>query len=104
MAMYQGNVERYDISIESPNIFTNYKSVIHLDGAFGLAFLYFVPDGENLGTNQKRANENVFDIYYHMYSWPHFTELLRRPKVHFFYDDVSNTAEIRSDPIAPGPV
>ena len=66
-------------------------------GAFGLAILYFVPQDGQLGKNQKRAGHDIFDIYYWMDSWPHFTDLLRNEKpVHFQYDDSDNTAQISS--------
>jgi hypothetical protein len=40
---------------------------------------------------------DIFDIYYWMDSWPHFTDLLRNDKpVHFQYDDSDNTAQISS--------
>jgi hypothetical protein len=67
------------------------------DGAFGLAILYFVPQDGQLGKNEKRAGQDIFDIYYWMDSWPHFTDLLRNEKpVQFQYDDSNNTAQIRS--------
>ena len=99
MTEYQGNVQSYVLDIQSPNNPYNYKSVISLHGAFGLAILYFVPQNGQLGENQKRAGHNIFDIYYWMGSWPHFTDLLRNEKpVHFQYDDSNNTAQIRSVP------
>jgi hypothetical protein len=62
-----------------------------------LAILYFVPQDGQLGKNQKRAGHDIFDIYYWMDSWPHFTDLLRNEKpVHFQYDDSNNTAQISS--------
>jgi hypothetical protein len=105
MTMFQGAVKTYTLSINSPNIFTNYKNVIYLNGDFGLAFLYFVPEGGQLGANHKRAGENIFDIYYNMYSWAQFTDLLRNEKpVRFFYDDSSNTANVVTgdEPVGEG--
>ena len=97
MTQYQGNVQSYVLDIQSPNSFYNHKSVISLHGAFGLAILYFVPHDGQLGQNQKRAGQEIFDIYYWMDSWPHFTDLLRNEKpVQFEYDDSNNTAQIRS--------
>ena len=99
MTQYQGNVQSYVLDIESPNNPYNHKSVISLHGAFGLAILYFVPQDGQLGMNQKRAEHEIFDIYYWMDSWPHFTDLLRNEKpVHFQYDDFNNTAQITSVP------
>lgn len=98
MAVYQGTVTTYDMSIESPNVSTNYKSVIYLKGAFGVAFLCFVPEGGQLGTNQKRPGQNAFDIYYWMSSWAHFVDMLRYEKpVLFYYDDSTNTAVVRAN-------
>ena len=99
MTQYQGNVQKYVLDIQSPNSFYNHKSVISLHGAFGLANLYFVPQDGQLGQNQKRAGHDIFDIYFWMDSWPHFTDLLRKEKpVHFRYDDSNNTAQITSVP------
>jgi hypothetical protein len=99
MTQYQGNVQSYVLEIQSPNSPYNQKRVISLHGAFGLAILYFVPQDGQLGENQKRAGQEIFDIYYWMDSWPHFIDLLRNEKlVHFLYDDSNNTAQIRSVP------
>jgi hypothetical protein len=99
MTQYQGNVQSYVLDIQSPNSSYNHKSVISLHGAFGLAILYFVPQDGQLGQNQKRAGQDIFDIYYWMDSWPHLTDLLRNEKpAHFQYDDSNNTAQITSVP------
>jgi hypothetical protein len=97
MTQYEGNVQSYVLEIQSPNNPYTYKSAISLHGAFGLAILYFVPQDGQLGKNQKRAGHDIFDIYYWMDSWPHFTDLLRNEKpVHFQFDDSNNTAQISS--------
>ena len=97
MTQYQGNVQSYVLEIQSPNNPYTYKSAISLHGAFGLAILYFVPQDGQLEKNQKRAGQDIFDIYYWMDSWPHFTDLLRNEKpVQFQYDDSNDTAQIRS--------
>ena len=97
MTQYQGNVQSYVLEIQSPNSPYDQKGVISLHGAFGLAILYFVPQDAQLGKNQKRAGQDIFDIYYWMDSWPHFTDLLRNEKpVQFQYDDSNDTAQIRS--------
>jgi hypothetical protein len=89
-------VQSYDLSIQSPNVPTNYKSVIHLSGTFGLAFLAFVPDGGQLGTNGKRPSENAFDVFLPGSSWPNVVDALRHAKqVTFFFDDSGNTMEIQ---------
>src|SRR5262245_54435364 len=100
MTQYSGQVNNYALSIYAPNVDQDYKSVIYLEGTFGLAFLYFVPSGGTLGTNQKRDKEDpgdpdVFDIWYWMYSWPHFVDMLRNEKpVTLNYDDAYQLAEI----------
>jgi hypothetical protein len=97
MTQYQGNVQSYVLEIQSPNNPYTYKNAISLHGAFGLAILYFVPQDGQVEKNQKRAGQDIFDIYYWMDSWPHFTDLLRNEKpVHFQYDDSNNTAQISS--------
>lgn len=83
-----------DFVIDSPNVHTNYKKVIHLKGDFGLAILYFVPEEEALGTNRKRQNRNVYDIYYSMNTWSQFVDLLRNEKPVYFYYDVSNNTAV----------
>jgi hypothetical protein len=105
MAIYSSVVNTYDLSIQTPNVPTNYKNVIHLKGTFGLAFLYFVPDGVALGTNKKRAGQNVFDVYYSMTTWSQYVDLLRHEKpVYFYYDDSNNTAVIKTsdEPVGEG--
>ena len=97
MTQYQGNVQSYVLEIQSPNSPYDQKGVISLHGAFGLAIFYFVPQDGQLGKNQKRAEHDIFDIYYWMDSWPHFTDLLRNEKpVQFQYNDSNDTAQIRS--------
>ena len=97
MTQYQGNVQSYVLEIQSPNSPYDQKGVISLHGAFGLAILYFVPQDGQLGKNQKRVEHDIFDIYYWMDSWPHFTDLLRNEKpVQFQYDNSNDTAQIRS--------
>ena len=78
MTQYQGNVQSYVLEIQSPNSPYDQKGVISLHGAFGLAILYFVPQDGQLGQNQNRAGQDIFDIYYWMDSWPlcHKLELL----------------------------
>jgi hypothetical protein len=94
MTQYRGNVQSYVLEIQSPNSPYHQKGVISLHGAFGLAILYFVPQDGQLGKNQKRAGQDIFDIYW-MDSWPHITDLLRNEKpVQFEYDDSNDTAAL----------
>ncbi len=67
-----------------------------------------MPEGGQLGKNQKRPGANIFDVYYWMYSWPHFVDMLRNEKpIVFYYDDNYNTCQIstRDEPVgeAEGP-
>ena len=91
MTQYQGNVQSYVLEIQSPNSPYDQKAVISLHGAFGLAILYFVPQDGQLGKNQKRAGQEIFDIYYWIDSWPHLTDLLRNEKPVQFKFDVLTT-------------
>jgi hypothetical protein len=77
-------VHSYVLDIQPPNNPYNHKSVITLHGAFGWAILYFVPQDAQLGENQNRAGQEIFDVYYWMDSWPHFTDLLRNEKLAHF--------------------
>ncbi len=102
MALFQGLITLYDLSIQTPNIFTNYKSTIAVHGSFGLAFLNFVPDGGELGVNGKRDNENVFDIYFFMSSWLPFVDMLHHEKeIIFFFEDEGQTAQLNSTLVPP---
>ena len=75
MTQYQGNVQSYVLEIQSPNSPYDQKAVISLHGAFGLAILYFVPQDGQLGKNQKRAGQEIFDISY----WMDFLAAFHRP-------------------------
>lgn len=105
MAIYRSVVTAYVLKIESPNVHTNYKNVIYLKGAFGLAFLYFVPDGVALGVNRKRPGQDIFDVYYSMPAWSQCVDLLRNEKpAYFSFDDSNNTAVITTtdEPVGEG--
>lgn len=107
MTTYNSAVSTYILKINSPNVPTNYKNVIYLKGAFGLAFLYFVPDGLSLGTNRKRTGQNIFDIFYSMTTWSQCVDLLRNEKpIYFFYDDSNNTSVITTtdEPVGEGEI
>jgi hypothetical protein len=98
MTLYQGEVEKYTLSISDPSRPTNWKNWIALEGSFGVAFLYFVPPGGSLRPNKKRAAFNTFDIDYWMSSYPLFIDMLRNEKpVYFLYDDSSNRAEVATN-------
>lgn len=87
----RGEIDRYDLSVQTPSVHTNYKRVIHCFGSFGIAFLYFVPEDLPLGENNKREGRDVFDIYYRMRDWGAITDVLRNEKpVWFFFDNYDN--------------
>ncbi len=93
MAIFQCTVNAYDLSIQSPTGSTQYEGVIHLRGAFGLAFLHFVPDGVALPSNRKRPGQHAFDVYYRMSLWTFVVDMLRNEKqVTLFFDEADNSA------------
>ena len=93
MANYYGKIDTYTLKIETPNVHTNYKRLIYLKGSFGLAFVYFVPEGGQLGTNRKRIDGNVFDVYLWESAWDPVVDIVRNEKpVSFYYKSDSNTA------------
>lgn len=86
-----GEIDKYDLSVQTPSVHTNYKRVIHCFGSFGLAFLYFVPEDLPLGENKKREGRDVFDIYYRMGDWGAIVDVLRNERpVLFFFDNYNN--------------
>lgn len=93
MANYYGKIDTYTLKIETPNVHTNYKRVLYLKGSFGLAFVYFVQEGGQLGTNRKRPDRNVFDVYLWESAWNAVVDIVRNEKpVSFYYNSDSNTA------------
>jgi hypothetical protein len=91
MMSYSGEITTYTLSIQTPSVHTNYKSLIYLKGSFGLAFLCFVPEGGSLGTNRKREGSDVFDAYFYYDAWGPMVDTLRNEKpVWFFFDDYDN--------------
>ena len=95
MASYNGEIDTYTLRIKTPNQPTNYNRVIFSRGSFGLAFLYFVPVGNALGTNRKRAGRNVFDVYFWMDTWEPTVDMLRNEKpVYFGYSDTTGRGSI----------
>ena len=103
MAIYQGNVKSYYLCVRTPNAHSAFKAAIHISGKFGLGYMNFVPDGQQLPPNKKHSGRDVFEVHYWMSSWTHCVDLLRYEKpVFFFYDDSSNTAELRTNSEAVG--
>jgi hypothetical protein len=97
MTDYGGKIDTYDLHAQTPNVPTKYKRVIHLKGSFGLAFVYFVPEGGQLGTNKKRSGRDVFDVYFWESAWDPIVDMLRNEEpVRFYYHSDNNTAGIRT--------
>lgn len=97
MAGFKGQINKYGLSVQTPNVFTNYKRVIDVNGKFGLGFLYFVPAGGKLGQNKKRDGKDVFDVYFWMEDYAALTDMLRNEKpVYFFYNTDNNTCVIKT--------
>jgi hypothetical protein len=66
---------------------------------------YFVPQNGTLGTNQKRAGEDVFDVWSWMSTWPHCVDMLRNESpVNFYYNDAVNLAMLTTsqEPVGEG--
>ncbi|MBZ4423135.1 hypothetical protein [Myxococcus sp. RHSTA-1-4] len=93
MAQFRGVIKQYSLKVNSANEY--YNNVLYIYGDFGLAYLYFIAEGAPLSQNRKRSGENVFDIFFRMYSWAHLVDLLRNEKpVYFFFDDSLSTASL----------
>lgn len=104
MATYFGKIDTYFANVLSPKNYGG-KRVINLNGSFGKAIIWFLPDGSTLPDNRKRANQNTFDIYYHMDAWAAIVDILRNESpVYFNFSDTSNAAQIYSgsEPVGEG--
>ena len=96
MAIYKGNITSFDLSIKSTTL-TDYTRLIHLQGDFGLAFLYFVPDGKALKPNAKRDGENIFDVWYRIEDWTPIVELLwHKENPWFWFEEENKAAGVRT--------
>lgn len=97
MASYSGTIDTYDLAVQTPNVHTNYKRVIHVKGSFGIGFLCFVPAGGSLGTNGKRPGGNYFDVYFWMEDYAPIADMLRNEKpVYFYYNTSYNTCTLKT--------
>jgi hypothetical protein len=91
--MFQGEVSNYSIQISASNWLgpLGYTRVVALTGAFGIAFLSFVPAGRIIPTSSKRAGTtgpDVFDLFLPMDDYGTVVDLVRNEKpVFWFFDD-----------------
>ena len=94
--LYQGTVSTYAIQLFPSNWVgpDGYTRVVTLTGTFGVAGLYFIPDGGTIPTGSKRAgttNPVVFDLYLPMDDYAAIVDLVRNEKpITFFFDDSSH--------------
>jgi len=98
------DIVNYDIGLTTPNVHTNYKRSITLQGSFGIAFLLFVPEGTPLGETKKRVGEDVFDCYFPMRDYSAISDILDghrggpRQRILFSFTE-NNVAHISADGI-----
>jgi hypothetical protein len=111
MTIYSGEVKDFELLIFAPNIPSNNKNAIVLKGDFGTAYLFFVPPDGSLGTNRKQDPGRAvrerplpgFYIYYWMYSYAQFVDMLRNEKpVFFVFEDFEGWATLVTDLDAVG--
>ena len=96
MTTHKGNITSFDLSIKSTTV-TDYTRLIHLQGDFGLAFLYFVPEGKVLKPNAKRDGEKIFDVWYRIDDWSPIVDLLRhKENPWFWFDEDHKDAGVRT--------
>ena len=94
MATYFGQVDTYFVNLLSPKVYGG-KRMMNLNGSFGKAILWFMPQGSSLPDNRKRPNSSVFDVYYHIDDWDAVIDVLRNETpVYFNYRDTSNAAQL----------
>lgn len=94
MASHFGQIDAYFMNVLSPKVYGG-KRLINLNGGFGKAILWFMPQGGILPDNKKRPNQNVFDVYYHVEDWAVVVDMLRNETpVYFNYQDTNNAVQI----------
>jgi hypothetical protein len=102
MATYFGKIDTYFVNVLSPNPY-NGKRLMNLNGSFGKAILWFLPESSALSENQKRSGQNTFDVYYHLDSWEALIDVLRNEgPVYFNFSDTSKAAQIYTGQEAVG--
>ncbi len=94
MATHFGIINTYFANMLAPKPYGG-KRLMNLNGSFGKAIVWFIPDNSPLPDNQKHSGENVFDVYYHTSDWDALIDLLRNEKpVHFNYYEANNSVQI----------
>jgi len=97
MTEYSGEITNYRLFLKDPTIPSSYKRVIYINGSFGGANLYFIPERGELKPNRKRPGMDFFDIYYFNRSWAPMVDLLRNEKpCYFYFIEPQNWATIKS--------
>jgi hypothetical protein len=95
MPYYDGTIYRYVLRVWTPNVPLTYQREIHVKGDFGTAFLVFVPEGGQLGTNGKRPDKDIFDLYFWDSAWAPMVDILRNEKpCYFSFSSERNTGLI----------
>ncbi len=104
MTAYFGKIDAYFINIFSDKS-DGAERHMNLNGTFGKAILWFMPQGRPLPENRKRSGQNLFDVYYRITDWEAILDVLRNETpVYFNYQDTNNTAQIYTgdEPVGEG--
>lgn len=104
MATYFGKIDVYFVNVLSPKAY-NGRRIMNISGSFGKAILWFFPQSVSLPDNRRRAEQDVFDVYYHIEEWEPLLDVLRNEgPVYFNYSDRSNAAQIYTgkEPVGEG--
>ncbi len=106
MTVHFGEIDTYFVNVLSPNPWGG-KRLMNIEGSFGKAILWFLPEDMVLPGNQKRPGQDVFDVYYRLATWDGLLDVLRNESpVYFNYSDTSNAAQIYTgrEPIGEGEI
>lgn len=94
MATHFGKIDTYFVNVLSPKNYGG-KRMMNLKGSFGVAILWFLAEENSLPDNRIRANQNVFDVYYHLGAWDAIIDILRNESpVYFNFNETSKAAQI----------
>jgi len=94
MTAHFGKIDTYFVNMLSPKNYAG-KRIMNLEGVFGKAILWFMPEGDLLPDNRMRSGRDVFDVYYHTDAWAAILDVLRNETpVYFNYQDSNNAAQI----------
>ena len=77
MAQYRGPIDNYSLRVETNTVRTRYYNSIILRGDFGLAFVYFVPNGTAFPPNMKYDDRDAFKVFYRADEWDAIVDMLR---------------------------